>query len=160
MKLGLGNYWDESNLPIALYLLAELHADVFSRLASPLEVYVFAAVDERSEHGMFDEICRRCNGKQLRSRRDGGSMELPDWFMTLHSSSRHLCTSKVRTTVRITKHITKHIRRQKEKTSPEVRSRDGHDFQGLSLENGVDAWTLVRKTCVIYAVACNYLVLV
>ena len=36
------------------------------------------------------------------------------------------------------------------------------NFQGLSLKNGVDIWTLilVRKTCVFYAVASNYLVLV
>ena len=44
--------------------LAELHGDLFSRHASPLtEVYVFVAVDERREHVMSDEICRRCNGK-------------------------------------------------------------------------------------------------
>ena len=32
--------------------------------------------------------------------------------------------------------------------------------QGLSLENGVDIWTFVGKTCVIYLVAFSYLVLV
>ena len=45
-------------------ILAELHGDLFSRHASPLEVYVFVAVDERGEHVLSDEICRRCNGKQ------------------------------------------------------------------------------------------------
>ena len=33
-------------------------------------------------------------------------------------------------------------------------------FQGLSLKNGVDIWTLVRKTGVLYVVAWNYLFLV
>ena len=40
--------------------MAELHADLFSRHASPLEVHVFLAVDERGEYVMSDEICRRC----------------------------------------------------------------------------------------------------
>ena len=41
------------------------HADLFSRHASPLEVYVLVlAVDESGEDVMSDEICRRCNGKQ------------------------------------------------------------------------------------------------
>ena len=72
--------------------LAELHGDVFSRHASPLEVYVFVAVDEIGEYVMPDEICGRCNAKQQRRRRGGRSVQLPDWFMILHSSSRHLCT--------------------------------------------------------------------
>ena len=42
----------------------ELHADLFSRHASPLEVYVFVAVANRGEDVMPDEICRRFNGKQ------------------------------------------------------------------------------------------------
>ena len=46
--------------------LAELHADLFSRHASPLESCVFVAVDERGEAAMSDEIGRRCNGKQQR----------------------------------------------------------------------------------------------
>ena len=37
-------------------LLAELHGVLFSHHASPLEVYVFVAVDERGEHVMSDEI--------------------------------------------------------------------------------------------------------
>ena len=41
--------------------LAELHAYLFSRRASPLEVNVFVAVDGRGEDVMSDEICRRCN---------------------------------------------------------------------------------------------------
>ena len=57
---------------------AELHADLFSHHASPLEVYVFLAVDLRGEDVMSDEICRRCNGKQQRRRRDGRSVQLPD----------------------------------------------------------------------------------
>ena len=72
-----------------LFRLVELHGDLFSRHASPLEVYVFVAVDERGEHALSDEICRRCNGKQQGRRRGGRSVQLPDWFMILHSSSRH-----------------------------------------------------------------------
>ena len=41
---------------------AELHADLFSRHASPLEVDVFVAVANRGEDIMSDEICRRFNG--------------------------------------------------------------------------------------------------
>ena len=40
--------------------LAELHADLLSRHASPLEVHVFVAVGERGEDVTSDEICRRC----------------------------------------------------------------------------------------------------
>ena len=47
----------------------ELHADLFSRHVSPLEVHVFVAVDERGEDVMSDEICRRCNEKQEIRRR-------------------------------------------------------------------------------------------
>ena len=32
-------------------------------------------------------------------------------------------------------------------------------FPGVSLKNGVDIWTLVRKACVFRLVVCNYLVL-
>ena len=60
--------------------LAELHAGLFSRLASPFEVCVLVAVDERGEDVMSDEICRRCNGKQQR-RRGGRRVQLPDWVM-------------------------------------------------------------------------------
>ena len=65
------------------YLLAELHGDMFSHPASPLqvEVYVFVAVDERGEHITSDEICRPCNGKQQRRRRGGRKMQLPGWVM-------------------------------------------------------------------------------
>ena len=72
--------------------LAELHGDLFSHHASPLEVYVFVAVANRGEHVMSGEICRRCNGKQQGRRRGGRSVQLSDSFMILHSSSRHSCT--------------------------------------------------------------------
>ena len=62
-------------------MLAELHADVFSRHASPSEVCVFVAVDEKGEDVKSDEICRRCNEKQQRRRRGGRSVQLPDWVM-------------------------------------------------------------------------------
>ena len=38
------------------FVLAELHADLFSHHAIPLEVCVFVAVDGRAEDGMSDEI--------------------------------------------------------------------------------------------------------
>ena len=58
--------------------MAELHADLFSRHASTLEVCVFVAVDERDEHVNSDQICGRCNGKQ-QTRRGGRSVQLPYW---------------------------------------------------------------------------------
>ena len=48
--------------------LAELHSDLFSCHASPLESYVFVAVDERGEDVMSDEICRR----NMENRKEGG----------------------------------------------------------------------------------------
>ena len=54
--------------------MPELLAPLFTRHASPLEVYVFVAVDERGEDAMSDEICRRYNG-------GGRSVQLPDWVM-------------------------------------------------------------------------------
>ena len=48
---------------VYLCVLDELQADLFSHHASPLEVYVFVAVDERGDV-VSAEICRRCNGKQ------------------------------------------------------------------------------------------------
>ena len=59
-------------------VLAELHADLFSRHAIPLEVYVIVAVDERDEGVISDDICCRCNGKQQIRRRGGRSVQLPD----------------------------------------------------------------------------------
>ena len=41
--------------------MPELHGDLFSRHASPLEGYVFVAVDEIGEDVMSDEIFRRNN---------------------------------------------------------------------------------------------------
>ena len=63
---------------VGVQILAELHADVFSRHASPFEVCVFAAVDERGEDVMSDDGGRRCNGKQQRKRRGSQSVRLPD----------------------------------------------------------------------------------
>ena len=68
-----------------LFWLAELHGDLFSRHVGPLELYVFVAVDERGEHVMSDEICRRCNGKPQR-RRVAAEVCSPQtrlWFCTL-----------------------------------------------------------------------------
>ena len=60
--------------------MPDLHADLFSRHASPLEVYVFVAVDERGEDVVSDETCHLCNGKQRR-RRGGRNVQLPDRVM-------------------------------------------------------------------------------
>ena len=51
-----------SDFRMFLEPFAELHADLFSRHASPLEVDVFVAVANRGEDIMSDEICRRFNG--------------------------------------------------------------------------------------------------
>ena len=102
-----------------LFRLVELHGDLFSRHASPLEVYVFVAVANRGEHVMSGEICRRCNGKQQGRRRGGRSVQLPDWFMILHSSSRYLRTYTYYVQYEI-------YSAKKKKHPPEVRPRDGH----------------------------------
>ena len=60
--------------------MAELHGDLFSPHASPLEAYVSVAVDERGEEVMSDETCRRNNGKQER-RRGSRGVQFPDWVM-------------------------------------------------------------------------------
>ena len=39
----------------------------------------------RGEDVLFDESCRRCNGKEERRKRGGRRVQLPDWFMVLHS---------------------------------------------------------------------------
>ena len=51
--------------------LAQLHADLFSCHANPLEVYVFLAVANRGEDIVSDEICRRFNGNEQYRRRSG-----------------------------------------------------------------------------------------
>ena len=84
-------------------------------------------------------------------------MQLPDWFIILHSFETFMQV-KVRTT------YDQHVRRKKKKPPPEVRSRDGHvenvfKLSG-SIKNGVDMRIFVGKTCVLHVVACNYLVLV
>ena len=68
-------------LLLCILVLAELHGDLFSRHASPLEGYAFVAVDERGEDCIPDEVCRRNNSQQERRRRGGRSVRLPDWVM-------------------------------------------------------------------------------
>ena len=92
--------------------------------------------------------------------RGGRSVQLPDPFMTLHSSSRHLCTDTYVLYVRPNT-----VSGKKAKKAPsEVRSRDGHVrrtcVQNLRVYLLDTAWTssLVRKTCALYVVACDYLV--
>ena len=115
---------------------------VYSRHASPLEVYFFVAVDERGEHVMSDEICRRCNGERQGRRRGGRSVQLPDSFLILHSSSRHTCTCTYVLYVRPNFNIFSGTKRNK--APSEVRSRDGNvlfpNFRVyLSDVNGVDS---------------------
>ena len=86
-----------------------------------LEVDVFVAVDERGEDVMSDEICRRYNRKQQR-RCGGRNVQLPDWFMILHSSFETFM--HVRVYVRTT--YDQIYSAKKKENSPEVRSRDGH----------------------------------
>ena len=105
-------------MDMARKILAELHGDLFSRHASPLEVYVLWRSTKRREHFMSDEICRRCNGKQQGRRRGGRSVQLPDSFVILHSSSRHFMHVYIRTII-----TTKYIQRKKKKAPSEVRSR-------------------------------------
>ena len=156
-----------------LFWLAELHGDLFSRHVGPLELYVFVAVDERGEHVMSDEICRRCNRTQQGRRCGGRSVQLPDSFMILHSSSRHLCTYTYVLYVR--PNIFSGKRRKK--APSEVRSRDGHvehvrkmsgcislERRGQSLTHSTSLpskkyfWR--GKHVYFYVVACDYLVLV
>ena len=72
-------------LSISYSGLAELHGDLFSCHASPLEDYVFVAVDERGEGVMPDEIGRRNNEKQEMRRRGGRSVQLPNWVIPLEA---------------------------------------------------------------------------
>ena len=76
-------------------------------------------VDDRGEDVVSGEICRRYNGQQQKRKRGGRSVQLPDWFMILHSSWRHVCTYTY--VLRTTKNI-----RRKKRTPSEVRPRDGH----------------------------------
>ena len=49
----------------------------------------------------------------------------------------------------------------KKKHAPQVRSRDEHlEHVCSSLKNGMDIWAFMRKTCLFYEVAYNYLVVV
>ena len=55
---GVQNKTEHAEFRVGDKLLAELHADLFSRHVRPLEVYVFVAVANRGEDVMSDEICR------------------------------------------------------------------------------------------------------
>ena len=88
-------------------ILAELHSDVCSRYASPVEVNAFAAIAERNKHYVLsNEICRQCNGKQQRKIRGGRSVKLPDLFM--FRTLRHIF-ARIRTyqVLRTTKYISR-----------------------------------------------------
>ena len=71
-------------------LLPELHADLFSRRASPLEVCVLWR-STKEVNIMSDEICRRCDRKQQRRRRGGGRVVFPDWVMNKIKRQHTIC---------------------------------------------------------------------
>ena len=60
--------------------MAELHGDLFSCYASPVDGRAFVAVNERGEDVISGEICRRNNGKHGTGR-GGQSAQLPDWVL-------------------------------------------------------------------------------
>ena len=74
------------NFPSGCSRLPELHADLLSRHASPLQAYVL----------WRPKICyvRRdlslCNGKQQTRRRGGRSVQFPDWVMNKVKGSKLL----------------------------------------------------------------------
>ena len=98
----------------------ELHADLFSRNASPLEVYVFVTDANRGEDIMSNEICRRFNRKQQYRRRRGRSVcssQTGLWSGIL-IRDMYACIR--------TYYVRPNTSGENEKHPPEVRSRDGH----------------------------------
>ena len=61
-----------------LDISAEFYAGLLSRYASPIEICVFAAVDERGEDVISDNLCCLCSGTQQRRKRGDRSAQLPD----------------------------------------------------------------------------------
>ena len=54
------------------------HVDLFSRHASPLEVYVFVVIDGRGEDVMSDDISASMQRKTAKKEACGRSVQLPD----------------------------------------------------------------------------------
>ena len=99
------------------------------------------AVDERGEHAMSNEICRRCNGKQQGRRRGGRSVQIPDSFIILHSSSRHWCTYTYALYVRPSNSTGKRGRKPPRKSGLGMDMYLCAKIQGVSLRQKT-AWTL------------------
>ena len=97
--------------------LAELHGDLFSRHASPLEGYIFVVVDDRGEDVLSDEICRRCNRKQQKKETWRPKCTAPRLHSDIYA---RMYTYALCTRPKILG------RKTKTKQPPEVRSRDGH----------------------------------
>ena len=87
---------------------------------------------------MSAETCRRFNGKQQCRRRSGKCVQLRDWFMVRHSSSRHVCMYTYY-------HVRPNTSGESKKHPPKVKSRDGHicgtcvqNFRSISYKK---SWT-------------------
>ena len=105
---------------------------------------------------MSNEMCRECNGKQLSRRRGGQSVQLPDWLMILHSSSRNLRTYTYVNIFGENKEAKKNVGQ----VSGWACRTCVQNFRVYLLRT---AWTfglLCGKKCVLYIVACNYSIFV
>ena len=96
------------------------------------------AVANRGLDIMSAETCRRFNGKQQCRRRSGKCVQLRDWFMVRHSSSRHVCMYTYY-------HVRPNTSGESKKHPPKVKSRDGHicgtcvqNFRSISYKK---SWT-------------------
>ena len=127
----------------------ELHADLFSRHASPLEVYVFVAVANRGEDVMSDEILSSIQWK--------AGIKEAEWPKC--AAPRLVYDSVLRDTyARIrTYYVRLNVFGENKRHPLEVRSRDRHTcrtcvqkFRSISYKT---SWTyevsnFLRKTCV------------
>ena len=104
--------------------LAELHGDLFSRHASPLEGHGFVVVDDAGEDSLSDEISRRCNPKQQKrknSKKGGVAAEVysPQTGMFMILTFMRVCKRRY--------YIDEIYSARKQKRKKRLRSaRDGH----------------------------------
>ena len=141
--------------------MAELHADLFSRHASPLEAHVFVAVDEKRGEDVNHCVRRDLSSMQRKTRRRGGRRKVYSSQTVFFNDFALLFETFIMHVSSIRKYYVRpNIFGEKKKSSPEVRSRDEDvekcvcaKIQGLSLKTGVGIRTVVRKTCVFYVVA-------
>ena len=81
-KLVVARSPGQSLLPAGNTSMPELHADLCSRHASPLEVYVFVTSTKEAKCYVRRD-CHRCDGKHQRRKRGGRNVRLPDWGMNI-----------------------------------------------------------------------------